>query len=913
MKKKLITGFLFFLVIFILIGLWNILRPAEKVDFSADIKPILNKHCITCHGGVKKSGGFSLLFEEDAFSDTENGHPAIIPGNAAQSPFIKRLKEKDPELRMPYEKKPLSKQEIDILTRWVDQGAKWGKHWAYTLPEKVTVPTSTQEAGYTNSESSNFVKNEIDNFILEKLKANDLKPNLPAEKETIARRLALDLTGIPPSKELFQKWINNKIDYETLADSLLSQKTYGEKWASWWLDLARYSDSKGYEKDGQRHIWKYRDWVIKALNNDMPYNQFTIEQLAGDLLPNPSIDQLVATAFHRNTMNNDEGGTPDEEYRVASVLDRVNTTFEVWQSTTIGCVQCHSHTYDPFKNEEYYNIMAFFNNTMDEDTPNESPVLKFYNEKQQLDVDKVNTWVQKYGDEKTIKIYHDFLLTTNPMYQGHHAKNFVNGQMADGKFVALRDGGSCSFDNIQTNKANYLYLLHSTGHENTKIVIREDNAQGVILAEFKLKKGWNQIQKIPFKQLDKKVNLYFEAENKKLGPNVNTSNISMFGFLPDMPGKDEKGYVEINDLFLKLINSGTSETVPVMKENPAYMKRTSRFFERGNWLMQTDSVQPKTPQILNPWQKEWSKDRLGFAQWVVSKENPLTARTVVNRVWHQIYGVGIVATLEDMGSQSDSPSHPELLDWLSLRLMNEHDWSIKKLIKDIVLSGTYRQSSVSNAVLNQKDPQNRLLARGPRTRLSAEQIRDQSLAVSGLLSQKMFGKSVMPPQPNGVWQTVYSGENWITSKGEDKYRRGLYTYHRRTSPYPSFMAFDATSREVCTIRRTVTNTPLQALVTLNDPVYLEAAYHLAKLVNTTPEKPKKNISEAYENATYSKISASTLKALEKLYQSSLTEFNNQSETLAEFLPFEENPTANLAALTVVANAIMNLDEFLTKS
>lgn len=912
MNKK-TTFFVGIIVAIVLIfGLWNILKPEEKVDFSADIKPILNKHCITCHGGVKKSGGLSFLFESEAFADTENGYPAIISGDANSSPFIQRLTETDPELRMPYEKPKLSDKEIDILTRWVDQGAKWGEHWAYSLPKEVAIPNITQEAGFAGSDTDVFVKNGIDNFILEKLEANNLSPNSSAEKEVIARRVSFDITGLPPSKTLFNKWMEDKITYEILVDSLLEQSAYGEHWASWWLDLARYSDSKGYEKDGGRKIWKYRDWVIKSFNKDMPYDQFTKEQLAGDLLPNPSVDQLIATAFHRNTMNNDEGGTPDEEYRVAAVLDRVNTTFEVWQSTTIGCVQCHNHTYDPFRNKEYYNIMAFFNNTMDEDTPDETPVLKFYNQEQQADVDKVNAWVQKYGNEELADTYQNFLLYQSPMYQTHHAKNFKNGQMADGKYLALRDGGSCTIDNIYTNNANFMYLAHSTAHEGTKFIIRKDNAEGEILSSFVLNKGWNQIQKIPFKRLDEKINLYLEAHNKKLDPNTNTSNLSMFGFLPDMPGKNEKGYKGINDLFLKLINTRTPTTVPIMQENPKYMKRTSRVFDRGNWLMQTDTVEPATPEVLNPWKEEWSKDRLGLANWIVSKENPLTARTVVNRIWHQIFGNGIVATLEDMGSQSDAPSHPALLDWLSLRLMNEHNWSLKKLIREIVLTGTYRQSSISSTQLNEIDPENRLLARGPRIRLSAEQIRDQALAVSGLLSHKMYGKSVMPPQPDGVWQTVYSGQTWKTSEGEDKYRRGLYTYLRRTSPYPSFMTFDASSREVCTIRRTITNTPLQALVTLNDPVYLETAFTLAKNSSETDDK-KKNITIAYEKATYSKIEEATLSTLAELYDSSLEEFQNDEESVKMFLPFTDNPTAELAALTVVSNAIMNLDEFLTKS
>jgi hypothetical protein len=342
------------------------------------------------------------------------------------------------------------------------------------------------------------------------------------------------------------------------------------------------------------------------------------------------------------------------------------------------------------------------------------------------------------------------------------------------------------------------------------------------------------------------------------------------------------------------------------------MKRTTQLFERGNWLLKADTIKPGTPETLSPWNKQWPTNRLGLSKWIVDKKNPLTARTLVNRVWHQIFGRGLVSTIEDMGSQSDPPSHPALLDWLSLRFMNEHHWSLKSLIREIVMSGTYRQSSMSSPELYDTDPDNQFYARGPRQRLSAELIRDQALAVSGILSKKMYGPGVMPPQPDGVWQTVYNGAKWIESKGEDRYRRGIYTYLKRTSPYPSFLTFDAGSREVCTIRRTVTNTPLQALITLNDPVYLEAAYNLAKN-NLVINETEKSISASYEQATYSRISRTTLDTLMELYETSLSEFQSNSQASALFLHYEKQPSPQLSALTIVANAIMNLDEFLTKA
>ncbi|CAN0413119.1 unnamed protein product, partial [Scytosiphon promiscuus] len=419
------------------------------------------------------------LFEDEAFANTESGTPAIIPGNAAKSPFIQRLKEDDPELRMPYKKSKLSKEEIDLLTKWVDQGAKWGKHWAYSLPEKVEIPETTQSAGISSGDSQGFIQNDIDHFILRTLENNNLEPSPAAEPNVIARRLSMDITGLPPDDSLFNDFTAGKITYENMVDELLSQDGYGEKWASWWLDQARYADTKGYESDMGRTMWQYRDWVIRAFNQDMPYDQFTIEQLAGDLLPQPSVDQLIATAFHRNTMNNGEGGTDDEEFRVAAVIDRVNTTFEVWQSTTIGCVQCHSHTYDPFKNKEYYNLMAFFNNSRDEDTSEDEPTLKFYTPDQKKEIKKIVDWISNHGSPQIAEKYQNFLTYTEPIYHSHLIKKFENGNV-EGR-LSLRDNGFCFLNNVYTQGAGYMYLKYSSGLDGTAMAIRKDIAGGEFL------------------------------------------------------------------------------------------------------------------------------------------------------------------------------------------------------------------------------------------------------------------------------------------------------------------------------------------------------------------------------------------------------------------------------------------------
>lgn len=884
----------------------------KPLDYSTEIKPILNKNCITCHGGVKKNGGFSLLFQEEAFANTESGIPAIIPGDAASSPFIQRLHETDPELRMPYEKSKLSNEKIDLLTRWINEGANWGKHWAYTIPKEVSVPRLSEKAGFGETEGSSFIRNGIDYFVLEKLQAHKILPSEPAGNSIIARRIAMDITGLPPDMKLYNGFNEGKISLEEFIDRLMAHESYGEKWASWWLDHARYADTKGYEKDLGRPMWKYRDWVIKAFNKDMPFDQFTMEQLAGDLLPNPSVDQLIATAFHRNTMNNDEGGTEDEEFRVASVMDRVNTTFEVWQSTTIGCVQCHSHTYDPFKHEEYYKLMAFFDNTRDEDTYANEPNLKFYSEKQSNEINSILKGISAKYNPETSKKYKDFISFNEPVYHAHSCQNYKNASLLDTKWLSLRNNGSCNLNDVYTQGANYIYIKHSSQNNGTQITMRKDNAQGEIVAKFPIDKTKGTVvQRFPFKKINDKIDLFIAAENGTIPSNSGTGLITWFAFLPDVTSDKTGVSTVMHDKILELINAETP-LLPIMVENPDYMERTTQVFERGNWLMKGDTVQPGTPQILNEWKEEWPRNRLGLSNWLVSKENPLTARTLVNRVWYEIFGRGLVESLEDLGSQSDPPTHPALLDWLALRFMNEHNWSIKALVKEILMSGTYAQNSALSPELYDLDPKNKFYARGPRFRLSAEQIRDQALFVSGLLSKKMYGPSVMPPQPEGIWQTVYNGGNWVTSEGEDRYRRAVYTFLKRTSPYPSFITFDAGSREVSEVKRTVTNTPLQALVTLNDPVYHEAAYHLAKKMSVE-KNTEEGISKGYKMAMLGDIDSVKLKTLKELYNEAFLDFNKNPNNIKMFLPLEINPTADLAALTVVANSIMNLDEFLTKS
>lgn len=886
----------------------------EKIDFSAQVKPILNKRCISCHGGVKQNGGFSVLFREEALDTLESGKLAVIPGDPDHSEMIRRINEKDPEARMPYKEEPLSKDEIRILTKWVEEGAEWGEHWAYNPLQPVIVPKSNRVLSGFGGPSEEWAKNDIDYFILRKLEEKGLKPSGEADRATLIRRVYLDLIGLPPTLEQAVEFINDKSEdaYEKVVDQLLASPRYGEKWASWWLDLARYADTKGYEADRSRTIWQYRDYVIRSFNEDKPFDQFTIEQLAGDLLPNPSDVQLIATGFHRNTMNNEEGGTDDEEFRVAAVIDRTNTTWEVWQGTTMGCVQCHSHPYDPIRHEEYYKSLAYFNNTRDEDVADEHPVLRLYEGGDQKKLEAITAWVlRQAGEDKAFEVKR-FLKTLEPKYHAHDFDQFENGALSGYKWLHIRPGGSARIKGIDLENKTQLYinyLMHETGGS---FEIRKDHPGGEVIARVNLKKSKEfRIIDIPLKPSAGTHDLYFIFQNPRLEKDRGVCAIEWFSFQEDLPGNKSNQLAAVRKSFIELLQADVEKT-PVLIENTSIQERETRIFERGNWLVKGDVVTPDVPRAFNTASLQVPPDRLGFARWLMSKENPLTARTLVNRFWEQIFGYGIVETLEDFGSQGIPPTHPQLLDWLALRWMNDHQWSMKKILKDIVMSATYRQESRVTEDALEKDQRNEWLSRGVRVRLSAEQIRDQALAVSGLLSEKMYGKGVMPFQPEGIWNSVYNGESWKQSEGEDQYRRGVYTFIKRTSPYPSMIMFDGSSREVCLGRRIRTNTPLQALVTLNDPVYVEAARALAsRMVEYDPASFMESIRYGYRSLTFKEIPDEKLAILLTLYHDAFEVYKSDT-VAAHAITNEKNGTARLAAMTVVSNALLNLDEVITK-
>jgi hypothetical protein len=959
-----------------------------SVDFASDVRPILNKNCVGCHGGVKRAGKISFIYRDVVVATNAADEKVIHPGDPENSEFIRRITTTDEEDRMPpAEHGPrLSEKEINLLREWVRQGAAWKEHWAWVKPVAPAAPKISKPK---------WVRQPLDAFVLAKLDSEKLKPSAEADRIQWLRRVSFDLTGLPPAPEETKAFVADKspLAHERVVDRLLASPRFGERWASPWLDAARYADSMGFEKDPLRTIWPYRDWVVRALNEDVPFDLFTLKQLAGDLLPDATIADQVATAFHRNTQLNTEGGTDDEEYRIAAVIDRVNTTWEVWQGTTMRCVQCHSHPYEPIKHEEFYQSIALFNTTRDWDLPDDSPVLRVplsetnfararqldesisqlrredFAAQQQLAARPVN-WTGLSPDHATATKGTQLTIQTN---QAGGAEVRTVGTVATfSRFTIeapvpknLTELGALRIevlpDDPETARLTpekgfiitqvRLALLTNSeaGNVADKVELSDEaQATNVIPGEIKLshcfgdeaepaqdddaavrpdKGGWGanprltQTRQAIFVPADQaaipagsRLKLVIAHDQ---GANDTAALVSRRIRLSVTTGDDWIALSRHPDFRnrrkeiarLRKERDGIAEVrLPVMREQEVAFRRPTAVFERGNWLAKGEMVKPGVPELFKTTKGSDPDDRLALARWLVSPENPLTARVTVNRIWSELFGAGLVETVEDFGSSGQPPVNPALLDHLALCFQNELGWSLKQLVREVVLSATYRQEARVTRALEARDPQNRLLARGPRTRLSSEMVRDQALAVSGLLSDKMFGPPVMPPQPDGIWDIVYSGAKWETAKGEDRYRRALYTFLRRTAAYPSYLTFDSPSREVCVTRRIKTNTPLQALVTLNDPVYVECAVALAgRMRREGAGEVPKQIAYGYELATGRAPTKDALRALRELHQTSLARYQANPELAKQLAG-----TPAESALALVANALLNLDDSLTK-
>lgn len=813
---------------------------APKVDFNRDIRPILSNQCAKCHGPDEKerkggTDGLRLDVRDDAIADL-GGYAAIVPKHPEKSELIKRILSSDDDERMPPKGsgKKLTPQDIDLLKRWIEQGAEYAQHWSYVKPARPVLPAV---------KNGKWSRNEIDYFILERLEREGLLPSIETDRFSLMRRVALDLTGLPPTVEDLEREGEWDKAYLSYVDKLLDSPRYGEHWAHAWLDLARYADSAGYADDPPRTIWPFRDYVIRSLNANKPLDQFTIEQIAGDLLPNPTEEQLTATAFHRNTLTNNEGGTQDEEFRNVAVVDRVNTTMAVWMGTTMACAQCHSHKFDPITQQEYFRFFAFFNNTEDADKKDESPILSQFTKEQER---------QKATLQAEIKKLEAELAKETP-------ELLAGQQKWEDEFP------SEEVELLVTPEA-ILKALTTPSDERTEAQKAE------------LQKHYLSVAPLRRPQRQKL------AQVKK-----------------------------------QLTDMKPASIVPIMRELPEGKRRASKLQYRGNYLDLGDEVTPGTPGCFPALPAGEPENRLSLAKWLVDENNPLTARVFVNRLWEQIFGTGLVATSEDFGSQGEPPSHPELLDWLATELIRLK-WDQKAFLKLLVTSATYRQSSKVTPEMFARDPDNRLLARGPRVRLSAEMVRDQALAVSGLLSAKMYGPPVKPPQPTlGLNAAFGSAVDWQASTGDDKFRRALYTTWRRSNPYPSMATFDAPNREVCTLKRDRTNTPLQALVTLNDPVYLEAAQALARrIASSSGTNPAERVESAFRLCLSRPPHDFEVARIVKLYEQSLVDFFSDDAAAKKMAtePIGAAPEganlAELAAWTVVSNVLLNLDEMFMK-
>jgi hypothetical protein len=936
----------------------GVLPAHAAIEFNRDIRPILTKHCTACHGGVKEAGKVSFIYREKAVGTGKSGETVIVPGQPEASEMIRRITSKDPDEVMPQPEHgpPLKPEEVELIRQWIKEGAAWSEHWSLVPPVDPPVPSLKETA---------WVQQPLDAFVKARLEAENLTPSPEASPAEWLRRVSLDLTGLPPSPQEFEAFKtalarDPRMAREAVVDRLLASPAYGERWASVWLDLARYADTYGYEKDPHRDIWPWRDWVIRVLNEDLPFDQFTIKQLAGDQLPEPTADDLLATGFHRNTQNNTEGGTNDEEFRAVAIVDRVNTTWTTWQATTFGCVQCHAHPYDPYPHEDYYRFMSFFDNSEDADLDNDFPRFPVAQQPEVRDA-LAAQWKttqqqrQALNEEGAAQAAKD--ATWKPlMPQTATTSGGTLTVEPDGKIVA---GGTLPVGVVYTlttpavpgltalklqifpdsddpkswpERASVLSDINvatvAADGKKTPVKLKEviaDYLAGPFDPMESLNGGPGGFGSYPAQSGGRwcvivlEIPLIPEAADKleitmKQGAvsNANQQACTLRHFALSsstdaawtalvMGPERSRKWAEYSQL-KQSVSKTPAVNVPVLLERKVPATRDTRIWERGNRLTKQDAVQPGVPKRLNPPEVSGRMSRLEMARWLVSQQNPLTSRVLANRLWASMFGRGIVETQEDFGSSGALPSHPELLDHLALRLSGEDRWSLKKFLRRIALSATYAQSSRATADLLARDPANALLARGPRQRLTAEMVRDHALKISGLLSSKAFGPPVYPPQPEGVWASVYSGQKWETSQGEDRYRRGIYTYVKRTSGYPGFLAFDAPARDLCSARRLPTNTPLQALVTMNDPAYLEMATALARRLVAGGGSVPDQISRLCQRITLETPPDALVAALTKLYADALSDYQKDPAAARTLGGFPET-----AALTLVINTLLNSD------
>ncbi len=1017
-------------------------RSQAKVNFLRDIQPILAASCYKCHGGDKASGQLKLDVKALAMKGGISG-AVIAPGSNKDSRIVHRILGEGGEQRMPLGGAPLTQKQIDLIRRWIDEGAAWPEtpqsassqsesaipqHWAFVAPVKPASPAVRNQA---------WARTPIDNFILSRIEKNGLAPSPEAEKTTLLRRLSLDLTGLPPSLQEMDEFLadNSPVAWEKQIERLLRSPHYGERWGRWWLDVARYADTNGFEKDLPRSIWPYRDWVIKAFNEDMPFDRFTVEQLAGDLLPRQprqprqpqqedpqkDLDQRVATGFLRNSMLNQEGGVDPEQFRVEGLIDRVDAIGNAFLGLTIKCAQCHNHKFDPIKQTEYYQFYAFLNS--DDEPEMEVPDARVAAMRQ-----RIRSEIARLEDELMAgapdlkdrmaawerKMAYDESQWTPLMETEIHAIFGVKFErLPDGSFLARGDNATSNnyqikartkLKNITGFRIEFLTdpNLPRTGPGRdfdgkfyvSEFIVDAAPADG----PDKLTRITLQDPTADYEQPEFPVKNVIDGNQKShwfsdAGPGLRNQDRKMV-FAASRPVGYESGAVFSFQLMQKFadavrtpqpnigrfrISVTTAEkpyadplpsnvrrilAIPAAERTaeqqrevfsfyrttvaewadtnkkveellrdwpygvttlalaPRRWPRETNVFRRGDWKRPGEAVTPGTPALMQPFPSGAPRNRLGLAQWITDKKNPLTARVIVNRIWQQYFGEGLVSTPEDFGLRCDPPSNAELLDWLAVEFM-ESGWNFKHLHRLITNSAAYRQSSRLTPQLREKDPTNALLARAPRLRVESETVRDIALAASGLLSRKIGGPSVYPPIPDGVLSLGYGGAMpWPTSVGEDRYRRGMYTFWKRNVPYPSMLVFDQPAGDFSCTRRLRSNTPLQALTTLNDQTFVEFAQALALRVwkdgGATDED---KMIYGFRLCTGRNPTASELQKLLKLLADQRPLFDGRTAAAvyvssADLNALPEDPAGldlhKLAPWTMVARVLLNLDETITK-
>lgn len=1049
--------------------LWGAPVDAAKpvVDFNREVRPILSDACFACHGPdeTKRMAGLRLDVKEGAFAD-KGSYQIIVPGSAQKSRLYQRITAEKKAQRMPPPGfgRELNEKEVAVLRKWIDTGARWETHWSYAAPKRPALP---------EVKNKTWVKNPIDAFVLARLEKEGLKPSAPADRATLLRRVTFDLTGLPPTPEEIDAFVADKSPdaYEKRVEQLLKSPRYGERMAMQWMDVARYADTHGYHIDSHRDMWLWRDWVIGAFNKNLPFNDFVVWQMAGDLLPNATLEQKLATGFHRNHMINFEGGAIPEEYRTEYVADRTETTAVAFLGMTLGCARCHDHKYDPLRNKEFYQFFAFFNNLpergLDGQKGNANPILMVPSAEQKTKLEQLKAGIREKeaelpepaiaalekewratkgagiaGPSRTGLVAHyeldEHLADTSGRYQHGRVVTALTGTTlgygpamvgkgADfndetyvifGESVPVGESFSLAFwmrPSLARNNPSSL-LSKSDGRRGIELLfdgskpvpgtrlgahlrvrLMHDGPEDAIVLETKERIAagfWYQVTlrydgsgkasgvKLSLNTKSVEVTVVKDALQgpiasaapieigaKRLGggyrgrlddlrlyegvladSEIETLAIhypakALLAAWPAKPVRDDferarKYYLtyaapENYRKTYTALEALRRERDELMTEIPTTMvmadalvtdidrPRDTFVLVRGSYANRGEKVQAGVPAVLPPLPAGAPRNRLGLAKWLTDPANPLVARVTVNRYWQMYFGTGIVKTAEDFGSQGEPPVNQELLDWLATEFV-ESGWDVKGLQRKIVTSATYRQASKVTPELLEKDPENRLLARMSRFRLPAEMVRDNALAVSGLLNPVIGGKSVFPYQPKGLWEEMafgaeFSAQEYVQSTGSDLYRRSMYTFWKRTVPPAQMSTFDAPDREKCTVRRAVTNTPLQALVLLNDPTYVEASRTLAqRMILEAGADPVKRVQFAYRRATGRAATAKELQILRDLAAKETQAYKKDLAAADKLLHVGESAydskveKSELAAWTTVASVILNLDETVTK-